>query len=178
MTDENESTSLQHIDQLILDVRGQKVLLDEALAELYGVPTKRLNEQVSRNRERFPADFMFRLTEAEWASLRSQIATSKTPEGRGGRRHPPRAFTEQGVAMLSSVLRSQRAVAVNIAIMRAFVQLRRLSSGQRELLRRLDELEGRVGAHGAQLRAVFTAIRRLIEGPPGPGKRRIGFEED
>ena len=178
MTAKKTASQTTSVEDLILEVRGQRVLLDEHLAGLYGVPTKRLNEQVTRNRERFPADFMFRLNPAEWRSLRSQFATSNILEGRGGRRYSPRVFTEQGVAMLSSVLRSTQAVEVNIAIMRAFVQLRQLSTGHAELLGRLDRLEGRVGAHDTHLRAVFAAIRKLIRSPPDPERKRIGFDED
>jgi hypothetical protein len=164
------------IEELILEVRGQKVLLDADLARLYGVPTKALNQAVSRNAERFPRDFAFRLIRTEWKALKSQIVTSKIGS-RGGPRALPRVFTEEGVAMLSGVLRSPEAVAVNVAIMRAFVQVRRVLRGHDELLRRVDELETRVGAHDAHLRAVFQAIRKLIEGPPVPARRRIGFDE-
>lgn len=168
----------RRIERLILEVRGQRVLLDEHLAELYGVETKRLNEQVTRNRDRFPTDFMFRLSPDEWAGLRSHLATSNEADGRGGRRHLPRVFTEQGVAMLSSVLRSQRAVQVNIAIMRAFVQLRELATGHADLLRRLDALERRVGTHDVKFQAVFKAIRKLVQGPPVSQTKRIGFADD
>jgi len=145
-------------------------MLDEDLARLYGVETKRLVEQVRRNAERFPEDFMFRLTPDEHELLRSQFATSKT-EQRGGRRYAPYAFTEQGVAMLSSVLRSKRAVSVNIEIMRAFVRLRGLLAGNADLSRRLDELEGR---YDRQFKVVFDAIRGLME-PPATAKRELGF---
>lgn len=143
-------------------------MLDADLAVLYGVSVKRLNEQVTRNRERFPADFMFQLSAAEHAKLRSQIATASSW---GGRRTAPRAFTEQGVAMLSSVLRSQRAVQVNIEIMRAFVRLRQLLAGNAELARRLAALEARYDAH---FKVVFRAIRELMA-IPAPSRRRIGF---
>jgi len=136
------------------------------------------DEQVTRNLDRFPGDFMFRLNAEEWAALKSQTATSNTGEGRGGRRRLPRVFTEQGVAMLSSVLRRRRAVHVNIAIMRTFVHLRRLGRGQGGLLERLDEPERRVGGHDSQFRAVFRAVRKLVEGPSRPGTTRIGFTED
>ncbi len=159
----------ERIEQRILLIRGQKVMLDEDLARLYGVPTRRLNEQVRRNLDRFPADFMFQLTPKETEVLRSQFATSK-PE-RGGRRYPPLAFTEQGVAMLSSVLRSPRAVQVNIAIMRAFVRLREILSSHRDLARKLESLEKK---YDAQFRAVFDAIRQLMSAPVPP-RRRIGF---
>jgi len=169
------------IDQAILIIRDHKVLLDEDLAKLYGVPTKRLNEAVQRNRKRFPDDFMFRLTKAEHDALRSQSATSK--DGRGGRRYPPYAFTEQGVAMLSSVLNSARAVAVNIEIMRAFVRLRKLHQVNIELARRLDELEEQVTQQQAQnehhFRVVFEAIRQLMtEDDDDTEHRRIGFDVD
>jgi hypothetical protein len=145
-------------------------MLDADLAELYGVPTKVFNQQVSRNRDRFPADFMFQLTAAEHRVLRSQCVTSKT--GRGGRRYLPYAFTQEGVAMLSSVLRSKRAVQVNIAIMRAFVQLREILATHKDLARKLDQMEKK---YDAQFKVVFDAIRKLMQ-PPVPPKRRIGFE--
>ena len=143
-------------------------MLDADLAELYGVPTKRLNEAVRRNATRFPEDFMFRLTAEECTSLRSQFATSN---GRGGRRYLQRAFTEQGVAMLSSVLNSEQAIQVNIAIMRAFVLIRRLLVSHEELARKVDTLEKK---YDAKFRGVFDAIRALME-PPKIPRRRIGF---
>src|SRR5215208_5210566 len=134
LTECNLSVSVQLIERRIYLIRGQKVMMDFDLAELYGVPTKRLNEQASRNKKRFPEDFMFQLTKEEAEALRSQSATSKT--GRGGRRYLPYAFTEQGVAMLSSVLNSEQAIEVNIAIMRAFVRLRQLLETNEELNRK------------------------------------------
>ncbi len=160
---------VERIEQSIFLIRGQKVMLDSDLAELYGVTTKRLNERVKRNFSRFPEDFMFQLTESETQLLRSQIATSK--KGRGGRRYPPYAFTEQGVAMLSSVLGSERAVQVNIEIMRAFIRLRRILSSHVELARKLDTLEKK---YDAQFKVVFDAIRQLMA-PPAPKRRPIGF---
>jgi hypothetical protein len=157
------------IEGLILLIRGHKVMLDSDLAELYGVTTKRLNEQVRRNLSRFPEDFMFQLTESETHLLRSQFATSKG--GRGGRRYLPYAFTEQGVAMLSSVLNSGRAIKVNIEIMRAFVRLRQILASNKELAKRLDDLEKK---YDAQFRVVFDAIRELMK-PPESKKRPIGF---
>ena len=157
-----------------VEFRGQKVILDRDLAALYNVTTSRLNEQVSRNTQRFPDDFMFRLSAREWSSLRSQNAISNA--GRGGRTHLPRAFTEHGVAMLSSVLKSERAVQVNIAIVRAFVRLRAPSGSHSDLLTRLNARETTVGAQGAQIGAVFQAVRRLLEEDPSAEKRRIGFE--
>jgi len=144
-------------------------MLDADLAELYGVPTSRLNEAVKRNSDRFPEDFMFRLTAVEHGSLISQFAISKL--GRGGRRKLPYAFTEQGVSMLSGVLNSQRAVQVNIAIMRVFVRMRRMLVSHEELARKVDALEK---TYEAQFRVVFDAIRALIEPPKRP-RRRIGF---
>ena len=147
-------------------------MLDADLAALYGVPTKRLNQAVQRNRGRFPVDFMFRLTAAEAEILRSQIATSSSEYG--GRRYQPHVFTEQGVAMLSSVLRSERAVAVNILIMRTFVQIRRALNETTELGHRIDAVEQRIDDHGAILQGVLEALRALER--PAPQKRReIGF---
>jgi len=164
-----ELVSLEHIEQSILLIRHQKVMLDSDLAELYGVSTKRLNEQVKRNRARFPGDFMFQLTVSETEILRSQFATSK--KGGGGRRYLPYAFTEQGVAMLSSVLNSERAIQVNIEIMRAFVRLRRILASHAALARKLDALEKK---YDAQFKVVFDAIREMMK-PPEFKKRPIGF---
>jgi hypothetical protein len=160
---------LVQVEQRILLIRGQKVMLDADLAELYRVPTKSLNLAVKRNADRFPEDFAFRLTEDEVAGLRFQFETSK--RGRGGRRYLPYAFTEQGVAMLSSVLRSARAVQVNIAIMRAFVRLRAMLMSNADLARKLIALENQ---YDAKFRIVFEAIRELMEDPPSP-KPRTGF---
>ena len=157
------------IERSILLIRGHKVLLDVHLAALYGVTTKRLNEQVRRNRRRFPADFMFQLTADEVESLRSQFATSN--RRRGGRRYAPYAFTEQGVAMLSTVLNSELAIRVNIEIMRAFVRLRQMLASNTELARKLDALEKK---YDAQFKVVFDAIRQLMA-PAEPKKRKIGF---
>jgi hypothetical protein len=165
--------SQQQIEHAILLIRGEKVLLDSDLARLYGVTTKVLVQAVKRNVKRFPADFAFRLTPQEFKTLRSQIVTSKA--GRGGRRYLPLAFTEQGVAMLSSVLRSERAVQVNIEIMRTFVRLRQILAVNTDLAKRLDDLERRVGNHDEQFVSVIRAIRQLMEPPPGPARRRIGF---
>lgn len=164
---------VDRVQSLILMIRGEKVILDEDLARLYGTTTSRLNEQVKRNTGRFPPDFMFRLTGQEVADLKSQSATSSLWGGR--RRSRPLAFTEQGVAMLSSVLNSERAVEVNILIMRAFVKLRQLLSTHADLARQLDALERK---YDAQFRIVFDAIRELMR-PPEPSKRpRIGFRKD
>ncbi len=151
-------------------------MLDADLAELYDVPTKALLQAVKRNAARFPSDFMFFLTEQEAADLRSQIVTSRSrPRNWGGRRSAPHAFTEQGVAMLSSVLKSERAVQVNVEIMRAFVRLRGLIGHNRVLARRLDDLESR---YDRQFKVVFDAIRELMTPPPPAPKRRIGFVSD
>jgi hypothetical protein len=161
---------VQKIENSIHFIRGQKVMLDSDLAHLYGVPTFRLNEQVKRNIERFPADFMFRLTAKESDSLTSQFAMLK--KGRGQhKKYLPVVFSEQGVAMLSSVLNSPRAIQVNIQIMRAFVKLRQLMSSHADLARKIEDLEKR---YDGQFHMVFEAIRRLME-PPIPKKRRIGF---
>ena len=145
-------------------------MLDTGLAELYGVATRRLNEQVRRNIKRFPGDFMFQLTPEEMESLRSQIATSK--KGRGGRRYLPFVFTEQGVAMLSSVLNSERAIQVNVEIMRAFVRLREMMSTHKDLARKLEALEKK---YDTQFKVVFDAIRQLMT-PPAPKKGRRNMD--
>ena len=187
-TKRDSSTALvpEQIDRSILVIRGHKVLLDEQLAAFYGVETKRLLEAVKRNIGRFPDDFMFQLTGEErdvlrsqfaTSSLRSQTATSKST-GHGGRRYAPYAFTEQGVAMLSSVLRSPRAVEVNIQIMRAFVRLRQLLSVHKELAERLTKLEQQMSTRGAsveqQFRQVFALLEQLFN-PPVSSRKQIGF---
>ncbi|MCC6765632.1 MAG: ORF6N domain-containing protein [Deltaproteobacteria bacterium] len=160
---------MERIEQAILLIRKHKVMLDSDLATLYGVETKVLVQAVKRNLTRFPSDFMFRLTKDEFDDLRSQIVTSSS---RGGRRYPPYAFTEQGVAMLSTVLRSDRAVRVNIQIMRTFVKLRRLLATHEDLARKLDALERK---YDRQFKAVFDAIRELMTPPDPKQRRRIGF---
>jgi len=157
-------------ERRILFLRGHKVLLDSDLATLYEVPTKRLNEQVRRNPQRFPPDFMFVLTPEEAEALRPQTATSK--KGRGGRRYLPMVFTEQGVAMLSSVLRSPRAIQVNIGVMRAFVKLREMLASHQDLARKLEEFENR---YVTQFRVVFYANRDMLRAPEPP-MRPIGFK--
>lgn len=161
----NSLVPAERIERAIVVLRGHKVMLDSDLAALYEVDTRVLNQAVKRNTARFPDDFMFQLTAEEADYLRSQSVISSS---HGGRRHLPYAFTEQGVAMLSSVLRSPRAVQVNIEIIRAFVRLRRLLSTHEDLARKLDALERK---YDAQFRTVFDAIRRLMA-PPAPGKRR------
>lgn len=163
---------VERIQNFIFLIRGEKVLLAQQLAELYGVPVKVLIQAVKRNQERFPNDFAFQLTRQEFVSLRSQIVTSKV--GRGGSRYLPYVFTEQGVAMLSSVLRSQRAVQVNVAIMRAFVSLRRLLATNETLARKFAELERKLEGHDDAIKSLFDAIRELML-PPEKPKREIGF---
>ena len=164
--------SVEHISCSILILRGQRVLLDAELAGLYGVTTKALIQAVKRNGERFPEDFMIQLTSAEWAILRSQAVTSSARHG--GRRYPPYAFTEQGVAMLSSVLRSRRAIAVNVQIMRAFVRMRELLASNTALSRKLDQLERKYQHHDETIKAILSAIRELMT-VPAPKRRPIGF---
>lgn len=158
----------ERIENRIFQVRGKKVMLDSDLALLYGVETKVLIQAVKRNKSRFPEDFMFQLTREEFRSLRSQIVTSN----RGGRRYLPYAFTEQGVAMLSSVLNSNRAILVNIHIMRAFVNLRRIGLTYVGLKRKIEAMEKR---YDAQFKIVFDAFKKLIESPPVKEKKIIGF---
>lgn len=179
---------LETITQRIVVFREQKVLLDSDLATLYGVETRRFNEQVRRNTERFPEDFMFQLTQEEWDSLRSRFATLKMGRGQH-RKYLPYAFTEHGAIMAATVLNSSRAVEVSIYVVRAFVRLREMISSNKELAKRLDELEQRIEhktetmalQHDAfarntraQLKQVFDAIRELMT-PPDPPKRPIGF---
>lgn len=159
----------ERIEQRILLLRGHKVMLDRDLADLYGVKTWALNQAVKRNIARFPDDFMFQLTSEESEALRSQSVISRSW---GGRRYLPHVFTEQGVAMLSSVLRSTRAIQVNVEIMRAFVRLRQVLSSHKDLARRLEELERR---YDAQFKVVFDAIRQLMEPSPDPPREPIGF---
>lgn len=163
-------TRFSEISQAIRVVRGQKVIFDFDLARMYGVTTGNLNKAVKRNRSRFPSDFTFQLTAKEAEILIFQFGISSW----GGSRTRPYAFTEQGVAMLSSVLRSKRAVSVNIAIMRAFVELRAMLETNRELAKKFAELEDRVGKHDNEIAAIIEAIRRLVA-PPQKAKREIGF---
>jgi phage regulator Rha-like protein len=161
------------IENKIYMIRGRKVMLDQELAALYKVATKALIQAVKRNGKRFPADFMFQLSKTEYNNLRSQIVTSSW----GGRRYLPYAFTEQGVAMLSSVLKSERAIQVNIAIMRTFVRLRKILATHKELAHKLKELERKIEKHDADIQTIFEAIRQLMS-PPEEPKKRIGFYKD
>ena len=168
---------VERITQAILVLRGQRVLLDVELAALYGVTTKRLNEQVKRNAERFPGDFMFQLTVHEDAALRSQIATLKTGRGQH-RKYPPYAFTEHGAIQAANVLNSPRAIEMSVYVVRAFVQLRELLASNRELARRFDELEARIEkklvGHDQAIAAMLSAIRELMKPVPS-AQRGIGF---
>ncbi len=154
-------------------IRGQKVILDRDLAKLYGVETRRLNEQVARNLDRFPSDFMFRLSTDEFKNLKSHFAISSW----GGTRKPPRAFTEHGVAMLSSVLKSEKAVDVNILIIRAFVQMRELLYSDKELALRVEQIEKNLEFQGKTLETVIKAVSKLLKQPKSKPKK-IGFDID
>ena len=161
--------SVEVIATKILEIRSKKVMLDVDLAQLYGVSTRRLNEQVRRNKKRFPDDFMYQLTKQEITILRSQFVTSRW----GGRRYLPYVFTQEGVAMLSSVLNSERAIQVNILIMRAFVKLKELLLTHKELALKLEELEKKYADHDEEIQYIFEAIRQLLE-PPAQ-TQAIGF---
>ena len=159
---------MERITNKIYLIRKQKVMLDMDLAELYGVETRTLVQAIKRNIDRFPSDFMFQVSKEEFASLRSQFVISK---GKGGRRYPPYAFTEQGVAMLSSVLNSKRAIQVNIQIMRAFTQLRQMLSTHKDLKKKIEAMEKK---YDKQFKIVFEAIKQLLEADETP-KKKIGF---
>ena len=159
------------IERKIYLMRGHKVMMDKDLANLYDVETRDLNKAVARNIDRFPSDFMLQLTKEEAQNLMFQFGTSSW----GGTRKLPRAFTEQGVAMLSTVLRSKRAIQVNIAIMRAFVKIRDILANRKELVYKLKELEQKIEKHDVEIQSIFEAIRQLMAPPPEQPKRRIGF---
>ncbi|MBC8044164.1 MAG: ORF6N domain-containing protein [Rhizobacter sp.] len=169
----------EHIARSIYFLRSAKVMLDSDLAALYGISTKRFNEQVKRNLERFPPDFMFQLSKEEYENLRSQLATSSS--GYGGRRYSPYAFTKLGVAMLSSVLNSPKAIAVNIEIMRAFVRLREVMATHKDLARKVEALEREVKddrqENQEKFAAIFEVIQQLIEAPE-PKKSEMGFRPE
>lgn len=160
---------LEDVERKIYQLRGKKVMFDSDLAQLYGVETYQLTRQVRRNISRFPEDFMFRLTREEFLSC--QIGISK----KGGRRYLPYVFTQEGVAMLSSVLNSKRAIRVNIVIMRAFVKLREILSVHKDIINKLVEIERKFEDHDIKIRSIFEAIRQLVAPPPEQPKRRIGF---
>ena len=172
------------IDDLIQTLRGQKVILDTDLAELYGVPVKRLNEQVKRNIERFPADFMFQLTVEEWAILRSQVATAKTHlidykdiaiETRGGRRTLPHAFTEHGAIMASTILSSPEAVRMSQYVVRAFIKQREFLMANADLLKRLAEIDAKLLNHDDVLQYIIQELQPLLSPPPAPPDKEMGF---
>jgi len=163
------SIAVRALGKKIHSICGQKVMLDSDLAELYGVTTGNLNLAVRRNKDRFPSDFMFQLNNKE--SLILQIASSTR---RGGRRRPPFSFTEQGVAMLSSVLKSERAIRINVAIMRAFVQIRDMASFNKEMNLKIEELERKIGINDVHIRDIFQSLRELVN-PPMPVRKKIGF---
>jgi len=169
------ASTIQALPDKILEIRGQRVLLDADLAGLFGVPTKRFNEQVGRNLEKFPSDFMFVLTKQEIMNLRSHFAT--TSGGHGGRRYNPRAFTEHGAIMAATVLNSPRAVEMSVYIVRAFVRFREMLSSHRELSAKLGELEARLDDHDQAIGGLIRAIKALME-PEAPRKRPIGYIRD
>lgn len=169
-------TSIEDVSRAIIVLRGRKVLLDVELAALYSVTTKRLNEQVRRNRERFPTDFMVQLTAQEAAALRSQFATLKRGRGQH-RKYLPYAFTEHGAIMAASVLNSPRAVEMSVYVVRAFVRLRELLATNRALARKLDELESRLQTHDDAITGILRTLRGLMN-PPASEHRGIGFTAD
>jgi hypothetical protein len=169
-----EAIPVEVIERKIYLIRGSKVMLDSDLAELYQVPTKVLNQAVRRNLDRFPPDFMFQLNREELENWRSQIVTSK-PTARMGLRRPPYAFTEHGVAMLSSVLATKRAVQLNILIIRAFVRLREYLATHKDLARKLQDVERTQQEHSVHIEQIYGSIQRLLEPPESP-ERRIGFK--
>jgi hypothetical protein len=183
--------SKKPIDALILDLRGQKVILDADLAELYGVPTKRLNEAVKRNADRFPEDFLWQLTLQEWAHMRSQFATTRadvTAKGsddlkpsprahnsHGGRRNLPHAFTEHGAIMAATVLNSPEAVAVSVYVVRTFIQMREQIVTNAAVLKRLAEIDKTLLKHDQSLQIIWAKLQPLIQPPPEPPRKKIGF---
>jgi hypothetical protein len=191
MTEKPEKYEAQAIEQMIFTIRGQKVILDADLAHIYGVPTKRLNEQVRRNADRFPPDFAFILTDQEVTNLRSQFATSSYERIRsqfattshGGRRYQPYVFTEYGAIMAANILRSKRAIQMSVFVVRAFVRMRQMLIAQKDLARKLTELEkkltARLDVHETAITEVLRQIMRLLGPPPEPEpeppKKRIGF---
>ena len=177
MEDDQQLILVDQIEPLILTIRGQKVLLDRDLAALYGVPTKRLNEQVRRNRKRFPEDFMFQLSKEEFEDWRSQIATSN-PSAKMGLRRRPYAFTEHGAIMAATILNSPRAVEVSVFVVRAFVKLRQWMADHKELSLKLTELDRKVAGHDDAIRQLVAAIRQLMAPPPDPKRGKIGFARE
>jgi hypothetical protein len=170
MAQGRKRTSLVPIERQIIVCRGARVILDENLSAIYGVSTKRLNEQVRRNRDRFPEDFCFQLTGKELESIRSQIATAS----KRNVRYPPLVFTEHGAIMAANVLKTKRAVEMSVFVVRAFVRLREVALAHQELAAKLNELEQKVGRHDADIQTIIKALRQLMQ-PPEPPKRPIGF---
>ena len=166
---------VESIVSRIFLIRGQKVMLDSDLASLFGVPTKRFNEQIKRNISRFPSDFMFQLTQEEFKFLRSQLATSN--EGRGGRRYFPLVFTEHGAIMAATVLNSPLAVEMSVFVVRAFVKLREMLPTHKELAHKIEELERKLGVHDEAIIGLFEAIKQLME-TPAEKRKSIGFTRD
>lgn len=182
------------IESLILNLRGQKVILDADLAELYGVPTKVFNQAVKRNADRFPKDFMFQLTALEWNNLKSQIVTSSSEvlqnesgapnwsqivtASHGGRRKLPYAFTEHGAIMAATILNSSEAVAMSVFVVRAFMQMREQLAANAAILKRLAEIDRTLLEHDSALRSIWSKLQPLLAPPPNPPKRRIGFNRD
>ncbi len=166
------SVSVEKIESLIILLRGEKAIIDSELAKIYGIPTARLNQQVRRNKRRFPSDFMFHLTAEEFDRLMLQNATSNPT--RGGRRKLPLAFTEHGVLMAANVLNSNRAIRMSVLVVRAFVQLRKTLSAHKELTQRLNELEQKISGHDADLQTIIEAIHQIMA-PPEKPKRPFGF---
>ena len=164
------------VQSLVLTLRGKRVLLDADLAKLYGVPTKVFNQTIQRNAERFPADFLFQLTEEEFELLRSQIVTSKA--GRGGRRYLPYVFTEHGAIMAATLLRSERAIRMSVFVIRAFVQMREAIAANTTILKRLAEIDRTLLEHDAALCTIWRELQPLLLPPPEPPKRRIGFPSE
>ena len=175
LTTNNLDVSVQFVERRIYLIRSHKVMIDEDLAELYGVSTKRLNEQVRRNHKRFPDDFMFQLTKEEAEILKSQFAISRSSHG--GRRSPPYVFTEHGVAMLSSVLNSERAIEVNITIVRAFIRLRQLLESNEELNRKFAAVMRKLSTHDKYFQVVFSELKKMTE-QPASSRKQIGFKRD
>jgi hypothetical protein len=165
--------TVTNIESAIMEVRGRKIMLDSSLAELYDLPTARLNQQMKRNLKRFPGDFMFQLTREEFENLRSQFAISSL--GHGGRRYPPYAFTEYGAIMLASILNTERAIDASVYVVRAFVRMRELIGTQKVVAEKLTELERRIGSHDEDIRDIVAALRQLMT-PPLTKKKQIGFD--
>ena len=176
MTSKKEIVPIGLIESRIYTVRGQRVMLDSDLAEVYGTTTKRMNEQVKRNEDRFPKEFAFRLSKSEWEVLRSQIAASSG--GRGGRRYPPRAFTEHGAIMASNVLNSDRAIRVSVHVVRAFIKQRQMLADREVLTEWLRQLQQTVDKHDELIPKIVEALHALLADPPPKPRKRIGYQAE